>query len=126
MIRFVNIYTNGLHYDGYILIESFEDLETYNEFRKKQASNAMDNLSHRSTTQKSKLAGYAEMFTIPQHFIIQTIGNVYRDQLKRVLNGHKLGINLNGGYFPIPKDALIEDIIQTENKIFKPKTLHYE
>lgn len=134
MIRLVNIQAFGITYEGYILIESFEDLEDYYErFRKRQVFNANDELreyplrslrlylsNHAYHTFKVKF-GYENQFHSIK-YLAELTGQVFGHQLEHILNGKRLAINLMGGYFPLPNDATIEDV-QTKDSIFKPKQI---
>jgi len=130
MTKLVNIEAFGIKYESYILIEDFKDLETYYEkFRKRQIYDANDDL--RNSCHKTLLANFAfhtfkmktgESDNIRSiRFLIDVIGSVYVDQLKLVLDGKKLAINMKGGYFPLPKDAIIQNTEIQYNKNFKSK-----
>ena len=123
MIRFVNIEAHGMHYDNYILIESVSDLDAYYEYRKQSVYNAFDDLSGRQKTGRSKLAGLASISVYPIAYLANLIGNVYADQLNKIINGVKLGISaITGGYMPLPEDCVISNI-ETDNELFKPISL---
>jgi len=132
MIRFVNIHQSGFFYEKRLLVENVDDLkEYYEKFRMPQIKGAKDALRSEEG-HKSRLADFATFgFKLKtgmednRHggvlFLANLMGKVYKDQLRMVMmEGKKLAMNNNGGYFPIVEDAHIIDIEIKSHKIFKP------
>lgn len=136
MLRFANIKAFGISYENYLLVENINDLHSYYEnFRKRQIFNATDDL--RNNKNRLKLAGFAETDFLIRYgykhnikairLFADTIGSVYKDQLKFLLDGKKIAINLIGGYFPLPDDFSVEEINLTSiNDIFKPIHINHD
>jgi hypothetical protein len=134
LIRVVNIEDHGVNHEARILIESVEDLTIYYEkFRKRQIFDATDELRKKGGCGKLRLAGFADAdFFIKCGYrddikairlFANTIGEVYKSQLKCILDGKRIAVNLIGGYFPLSKDAKITEIDSTTHPVFKPKSL---
>ncbi len=131
----VNIKAFNVNYKGHILIESLQDLEDYYEdYRKPQASRSCDSLKDRRMNSRLADLGTSIVWiktgvspsNVQNGFTIRTIANllgeVYTGQLKYLLDGKRIAINLKGGYFPIPDDAVIKRV-QSNNKVLKGKFL---
>lgn len=128
----VNITAFGIKYKSYILIKDLKDLEMYYEkYRKPQISRACDSMrdyhifSVLGDLGKNigKIRTGYNQYPYGVLALADLAGQVFSNQLRNILDGKKLGINLKGGYFPLPDDAIIEKIHPKENTPFKAKTL---
>ncbi len=125
MLKIVNIQAFGIKYESYILIEDINDLNFYYEkYKKRQISNAISELKN-SNYLISSLAGISYTCSGNENrfkaigYLAKLSGDIYKEQLKIILNGKKLAINFSGGYFALPKDCTIEKIKPQSHKIFK-------
>jgi len=129
-MKLVNIQAFGINYENYILIENIKDLNLYyKKYRKSQIFNATKEL----TENKANL-GLSDFAYYDFHLktgiydnygsirnLANICGSVYKNQLKLVLDGKKLGVNFKGGYFPLPNNAIIKRVKIKTHRIFKSK-----
>ena len=134
-MKLVNIKAFNDLYKGYILIENLKDLESYyKKYRKPQVHRACDDIMDRENF-SSNLAAWGEIIVKIKtgdsyankgtsiNAIANLVGTAYSHQIEYLLKGKKLAINIKGGYFPIPDDAIIEDYYKPEHRIFKRSSL---
>lgn len=113
-MKLVNIHANNLYYEGYILIETINDLDSYYEkFRNTQ----IDNMNKQIVRECSGI-------TAGIRLLANNVVSLYETQLNIILTGKKLAINLKGGYFALSNDAIIEEVNVNNNTIFKSKFLN--
>lgn len=131
-MKLVNIEDYNMHYHNMILIENVVDLiEYYEKAGKKRISNALEFIRNNNQCDFNVLVDLSHsingIYDLSDKinrtkYIIELSNNVYKNQLRRVLNDQKIAINIEGGYMPLSKDAKINYVqIQNNHKIFKSK-----
>jgi len=132
-MELVDIKAFDITYKSYILIKSLNDLHLYYEkYRKPQVFRANDYLKNEEVN--SQLGNFGQLLCSIKigstdtyksiRVLANIIGDTYKDQLKYILEGKKLAVNLNGGYFPLPNNAIIKLTKIKDDKIFKQKNLN--
>jgi len=130
MLRFVNIQYDNMFYEGYLLVETLEDLNKYTfDFRMPQYKRAKESLSVESQMNSRLGEIAAHIFKFKTNRDIQLggvlvlsdlMGNVWETQARMILDGKKLAVNQHGGYFPLANEAVIEELERNTHKTFKP------
>jgi len=129
MLRFVNIQYDNMFYEGYLLIETLADLNKYTfDFRMPQYKRAKESLSVASkmNSRLGEVAAHIFKITTNQDIdlggvlvLSDLMGSVWETQARMILDGKKLAVNSKGGYFPLAKKAVIEEIKKEEHNVFK-------
>ena len=129
-----NIECFGQQYKGVMLLENIADCMEYLQSQEPKIKEQAKELVKRG--RKKRECGYVNHPTDIVVGICETLseagsgGSIYNlsrlfgsrntDMIKHISRGQSLSVNYNGGYFPIPKDAIItriERVVYTEEDI---------